>query len=47
MNKKELEDYYKFKKSWEDYERFKKSLQNLTSDEYEEAIKKYCRKNKI
>lgn len=50
MNQKELEDYHKFKKSylkWEEYEKFKKSLSNLTSDEYEEAIKKYCKKNKI
>lgn len=47
MNNKDMEDYLDFKKSycdWDDYEKFKKKIQNLAPDEYEEAIKKYCRR---
>lgn len=50
MNQREMEDYLEFKKSyqkWENYEKFKKGLQDLNPDEYEETIKKYCKKNKI
>lgn len=29
---------------WRRYEAFKKTLKNLTPDEYEKAIKEYCKK---
>lgn len=32
---------------WEKYEEFKKGLIDLTPEEYEEAIRIYCKINKI
>jgi hypothetical protein len=32
---------------WRLYEAFKKTLQNLSADEYEKAIKEYCKKHGI